>query len=141
MQQLSTFIANHWELFAALALILVALAVTTFAGRIRGIRALTPAEATRVMNHEDALMLDVRENNEFVGGHILDSMHIPLSSLRSRVDELDKFRERPIIVSCRSGQRSGTACVMLKKHGFENVFNLRGGVLAWQNDNLPLTKN
>ena len=88
----------------------------------------------------NAVVLDVREDNEYLKGHIINSVHIPLSYLSNRIGELDKHKDKPIIVSCRSGQRSGQACAMLKKQGFENVYNLSGGMMAWQNDNLPVTK-
>lgn len=140
MQQLVTFAGNHWELVLALVVISVLLIGTTFVNRLRGVRSVVPTEAIQLINHENALMLDVRENNEFADGHIIDSVHVPLSALAGRLEELDDYRARTIVVSCRSGQRSGNACALLKKQGFENVFNLRGGVMAWRNDNLPLAK-
>lgn len=74
------------------------------------------------------------------GGHIINSVHIPLGTLNNRLNELEKYKSRPIIVGCRSGQRSAAACTTLKKQGFETVYNLSGGVMGWQNANLPLTK-
>lgn len=100
---------------------------------------LTPAEATLMMNREDAIVLDVRETSEWSSGHISGARHITLSQLGNRLSELEKFKERPIIVVCASGNRSGSACGNLKKHGFGKVFNLGGGVAAWRDANLPLT--
>jgi len=60
--------------------------------------------------------------------------------LNARIKELDKFKSKPILVSCRSGQRSAQACRILKKQGFENVTNLAGGVMAWESANLPMEK-
>lgn len=100
---------------------------------------LTPAEATLMMNREDAIVLDVRETSEWGSGHISGARHITLGQLDSRVSELEKFKERPIIVVCATGNRSASACGNLKKHGFGKVFSLGGGVSAWRDASLPLT--
>jgi rhodanese-related sulfurtransferase len=100
---------------------------------------LTPAEATLLMNREDALVLDVRETGEWGSGHITGARHITLGQLDKRLSELDKFKEKPIIVVCATGNRSSSACGQLKKHGFGKVFSLGGGISAWRDANLPLT--
>ncbi|MCW8932363.1 MAG: rhodanese-like domain-containing protein [Gammaproteobacteria bacterium] len=102
---------------------------------------ISPQQAVLLMSHEkDSVVLDVREDSEYQSGHIKDSIHIPMSALKSRMSELDKYKEKNIILGCRSGSRSGRACNMLKRSGFEKVHNLRGGLLAWENDNLPMNK-
>ena len=100
---------------------------------------LTPAEATLLMNREDALVLDVRETGEWSSGHITGARHITLAQLEKRLSELDKFKEKPIIVVCATGNRSSSACGQLKKHGFDKVYSLGGGVSSWREANLPLT--
>lgn len=100
---------------------------------------LTPAQATLLMNREDALVLDVRETGEWSSGHITGARHITLGQLEKRISELEKFKDRPIIVCCASGNRSSSACGQLKKGGFEKVFSLDGGISAWLGANLPLT--
>ncbi len=140
MHQYVTFVLNHWELFAALVVILALLAGGQYTDRLRGFRAVSPAEATQLINREDALVLDVRDDGEYQGGHIINSVHIPLTGLSDRLGELEKHKDKPIIVGCRSGQRSARACSTLRKQGFERVYNLAGGVMAWQNANLPLSK-
>ena len=106
--------------------------------RVSGISQLGTLEATRLIN-DDALVLDVREDKDWAAGHIPDARHIPLGALSSRLNELEKFKGKPIVVSCRSGHRSGRACAMLKKSGFENVHNLAGGIIAWEKASLPIT--
>ena len=140
MSQYLEFATNHWDLFAALAIILFMFMGSTLSSRLRGYTQIEPTDAVRIINHDDAILLDVREDKEFVEGHILDSIHIPLGKLGDRMDELAKLHEKPIIVSCRSGHRSATACAKLRKEGFQTVYNLKGGVLAWQNAALPLQK-
>jgi rhodanese-related sulfurtransferase len=106
--------------------------------RVSGINQLGTLEATRLIN-EDALVLDVREDKEWAAGHIPNARHIPLGALSSRLNELEKFKGKPIVVNCRSGHRSNRACAMLKKSGFENVHNLAGGIIAWEKASLPIT--
>jgi rhodanese-related sulfurtransferase len=106
--------------------------------RVSGVSQLGTLEATRLIN-EDAVVLDVREDSEWTAGHIPNAKHIPMSKLSARLNELEKLKGKPIIVSCRSGHRSARACAMLKKSGFENVHNLAGGIIAWEKANLPVT--
>jgi rhodanese-related sulfurtransferase len=138
MSQFIEFATNHWDLFAALAIILFMMFSGGLGGRLRGYKELAPSDSVHLLNHEGAVMLDVREDNEYKDGHILESVHIPLGKLGERMDELENLRQKPIIVSCRSGHRSASACARLRKSGFENVYNLKGGVMAWKNAGLPL---
>ncbi|MEJ2686112.1 MAG: rhodanese-like domain-containing protein [Gammaproteobacteria bacterium] len=136
---MSEFVVRHWELVAALVALLALLVGNEIQRKLRGIRDVGPMEATQMLNHKDALLLDVREEKEYREGHIGDAVHIPLAALAGRVDELEKHKDRPVVAYCRSGQRSARAGAMLRKQGFE-VYNLGGGILAWQNANLPTTR-
>lgn len=140
MQQLGEFVVNHWDLFLALAIIIALMFGGGIFSRLRGFSNIDPVEAVRLINHEEATMLDVRENSEVSEGLILGATHIPLGALKKRLGELDKLKGKPIIVGCRSGHRSATACGQLRKEGFETVYNLKGGILAWQNAGMPLSK-
>lgn len=111
----------------------------TFGSRLSGLNQVSAAEATRLIN-DDALVLDVREDKEWAEGHIPNARHIPMAQLSKRLAELDKLKDKPIVVSCRSGHRSASVCRTLKKNGFENVHNLAGGILAWEQAGLPVTK-
>ncbi len=111
-----------------------------FGNRIRGIKEIDHIGAMQLMNHKSALLLDVREQSEYDSGHILSSKLVPLGKLGARLGELEKYRERPIIVVCRSGMRSASACALLSKQGFAQVYNLNGGVTAWQKASLPLER-
>jgi rhodanese-related sulfurtransferase len=131
--------------FLQVNMIWVAVAVTSGAMLLwpmvagGGAANLTPAEATLLMNREDALVLDVRETGEWGTGHITGARHITMAQLEKRLSELDKFKDKPIIVVCATGNRSSSACGQLKKHGFAKVFSLGGGVSSWRDANLPLT--
>jgi rhodanese-related sulfurtransferase len=99
----------------------------------------SPLEATLLINREDAMVLDVREPAEWSKGHIPNARHIPLGQVAQRIGELDKFKSKPIIVSCATGSRSGSVCGTLRKAGFEKVFNLAGGLPAWEQAGQPVT--
>ncbi len=109
-------------------------------GRLSGIKQIGPQEAVMLFNHEDALVLDVREQSEWADGHIAKAKHIPLGQLKNRLADLEKYKGKPIVAVCRSGNRSGSACGMLKKAGFENLSNLAGGMVAWEQAGLPKEK-
>lgn len=140
MEQLIEFLVNQWVLSVALFVILGLLIGTFVYGGIHGPKKVNPTDATRLINHEDAVVLDVRGDGEYGEGHILNALHIPSSDLSDRIGKLTKYRDRPIIATCRTGQSSASVCTTLRKHGFEKVYALSGGILAWQNANLPLTK-
>ena len=97
-------------------------------------------EATRLMNQSGSLVLDVRDAKDYAAGHLPRARHIPLKELAGRLGELAKFKEKPVIVTDKSGTRAGMACRFLRRSGFSNVFQLKGGVAAWQQASLPVEK-
>ncbi len=107
---------------------------------LSGVKEVGAVEATQLINHRDALVLDVREDKEYSAGHIPNAKHIPLGQLGTRITELQKYKAKPIVVNCRSGARSASACGVLGKQGFGEVYNLSGGILAWEQANLPLVR-
>jgi rhodanese-related sulfurtransferase len=100
----------------------------------------TTLEATQMINRQDAPVIDVREDAEFAKGHIVGARHIPLAQLEARAKELQKYKSKPVIVCCETGNRSSAAMATLKKLGFENVYNLSGGYAGWQQAGLPVEK-
>lgn len=111
-----------------------------FGNRVRGIKEVDCVAALQLINHKNARVLDVREDGEFKGGHVLNAIHIPLGKLKGRIGELEKYKSQPMVVICRSGNRSSSACVSLGKEGFDQAYNLAGGVMAWEKAKLPLEK-
>jgi rhodanese-related sulfurtransferase len=97
-------------------------------------------QATHLINREDALVLDVREPAEYAKGHILGARNLPVAELERRAAELDKYKAKPVIVTCDSGSRATRAISLLKGRGFANVVNLAGGFGAWQGAGLPVEK-
>ena len=140
MDQLITFTSNNTILVVAIILVSLMLIHSLVGEKLRGYSSVSPAQGTQMINHENALVLDVRESNEYSDGHIINSLHIPLSNLKTRISDLEKHKTQKVIVACRTGHRSSQACANLKKEGFEQIFNLSGGVMAWESASLPLVK-
>jgi len=97
-------------------------------------------EATRLMNQGVCLILDVRDAKEFAAGHLPRARHIPVRDLATRLEELAKYREKSVIVSARSNVQAAGAVRALKRAGFKAVYQLKGGVAAWQQASLPVEK-
>ena len=97
-------------------------------------------EATQLINRQDALILDVRNAEEFRKGRILNARNIPLPELDASNSDIARYKTKPVIVACESGSRSGAAAAALRKQGFAQVFSLSGGIAAWQQAGLPVEK-
>lgn len=111
-----------------------------FGSVIRGIKEVGTVEALQLINHKDAVIVDVREQKEYDTGHLLNSKLIPLGTLKGRIGELEKYRDHPIVMICASGQRSKIASAQLKNRGFTQAYSLAGGVVAWRKAELPVEK-
>ena len=139
INQISEFFTNHLLLVMAFFAILAMLIGGELRRRFSNVREITPGEATRMLNHENAIMVDMRSDKEYREGHIVNAMHTPADKNGTR-GKLEKYRDRSLIVYCRSGQQSAKLSGQLSKQGYTSVYNLKGGVLAWQQADLPLSK-
>ncbi len=137
MERLFEFVGNHPYLVGAFA-VLVALFVRNEVAR--GGRAVTPQELVNLVNRDGAVVVDVRDVNEYSQGHIVDAINIPHTALTNRLSELEKYKEKPLVLACKMGQHAGAAGTMLRKEGFQNVARLKGGVAEWRNQNLPVVR-
>ncbi|MCH4563146.1 MULTISPECIES: rhodanese-like domain-containing protein [Halomonas] len=138
IDQLFEFVQNHPLLVGAFLLVLAAW--IAYEVRNSAASGVTASEATQLINREDAVVLDIREAGDFKAGHIAGARNIPQSKLENRLNELDKFKDKPIIVACKHGQSSGVALAKLTKAGFERAVKLKGGMAQWQADGLPVVK-
>ena len=139
--QFLEFMGNHPILFLSLFIVIGYLVWDVFGTQILGISSVQPYQAISMINHQEAIILDVREESELAHGRILNAVHIPLTVLmKNQLHSLERYRDRPIIVSCAHGNRSVRSCMVLKKNGFTKIHNLKGGITAWEEANLPLTK-
>ncbi len=92
------------------------------------------------MNKQGALLLDVREPDEYSAVHAPDAKLIPLGQLNSRLQEIASYKNKPIVVMCRSGRRSSQAVALLKEAGYTQVSNVKGGIQSWESEGLAVIR-
>lgn len=135
MAQFVEFLGNH--LFLAGLWIVLVLAVFLQL-KSRASKSVGPQQAVMLINRSDAVVVDVRDKKEFESGHIVDAINIPLSKLDQRITELEKHKDKPVVVVCKMGQHSSEACNKLLSAGYEKVVKLGGGITEWKAQSLPL---
>jgi rhodanese-related sulfurtransferase len=105
-----------------------------------GVPSVTPAEAVLLMNRSRLLVLDVRDEAEYAQGHIQGAKNFPVGELEKRIKELEKHKNKPVLVHCQRGVRSSTACKLLAKNEFVQLHQLEGGLDKWIEAKMPLVK-
>ena len=98
----------------------------------------TPQQAINEVNGEGGVFLDLRDAADFNKGHIVGSVNIPASKLADRMVELEKYKEKPVVLVCKMGQQSGAAGKQLRAAGYTRVYRMTGGMMEWGNLQLPL---
>lgn len=136
------FIKQNWHLFLALVVIVFLLSWDAARRRFSGVKGVTATDLPRLLNHEDAAVIDIRESGEFRKGHIPGSVNIPLSQIADNEGKLKRYKQAgtPLVVACQTGVRAGRGASALRKLEFDKVYTLTGGLQAWQKENLPLEK-
>ena len=140
LAELMAFAGRHPYLSLALGGLTVALIYNEIAGRLSGIRRLGPAEVTALINHGNALLVDVRGASDFEKGHIAGSKNVQMAQFDPENKHLAPAKALPVVLVCKSGETASGAAKRLRKAGFANVNVLEGGVQAWQGADLPLVK-
>lgn len=139
MNRFFEYVVHHPFLVAAAAILAVLGLVIEFRQRARGSNAVAPADAVRLAN-SGALLLDVRDSQEYEAGHIIEARSLPAADIGAKAETLKKYKDKPVIVYCETGAASGAAARTLRTGGFNKVVTLRGGLQSWRQDNLPLVK-
>lgn len=140
MSQVVEFAGNHTFLVGSFIALAAYLAFIEFREFTQKFSVITPAGAIGILNQENGLLIDVREASELNQGVISKSKHISLGSIKDKIKQIEKYKDKDVIVYCRSGHRSASACRTLCAAGFEKVYNLKGGIMAWQDAQLPVEK-
>lgn len=130
------FISEQWLLVSVLLLLIYAFAFTE---RLKGGKPIPLHEITRLLNNEEAVLVDVREKKDFEQGHIAGAIHIPHTRVAERVSELEPYRDKTIVLADKMGQHAGPVGKQLRQQGFE-VRRMQGGMAEWANQNLPLVR-
>jgi len=141
VERLPEFIANHLILVTLFVAILSMLIWNVFGTAMSGVSQLNPMEVTRLMNQEKAILVDLRTDNDYLSGHILNAINIPGGELENRKKELEKHKKNPVILCCGHGNDSVKAGRILKYDGYEKVFALKAGLESWRSANLPITRD
>jgi rhodanese-related sulfurtransferase len=128
------FLTQQWILAAAL---LAVVAMLLMHETRKSGPSLSPQKAINIVNGEQGVFLDLRDAGDYKQGHIVDALHIPSAKLADRMAELEKYRNKPIVLVCKMGQQSGAAGKQLKAGNFEKVYKMTGGMMEWRNLQLP----
>ena len=139
MQQFLQFVTNHYLLVAGTAVVAVVVAIAEFRARSAAFGSIAPSEAVRLMNG-GALLIDIRGQTEFAAGHIAGAKNLPGATIADGAQAIARFKEKPVIAYCDNGMTGGAAARHLGRLGFKQAFNLRGGLAAWRQENLPVVK-
>ncbi len=140
MQQYIEFVSNHPLHFAALAVVVVLLITSEITRSISGTKSISISAAIHSYNKDAAIFIDTRSNNDFANGHITGAINIPAQDLEKRIGDLDKYKDKQLIVYCQTGVQTKKPCNLLSKNGFNSVLSLKGGLSAWIDESYPLEK-
>lgn len=135
-----SFISENWMLLLVMFLSGGMLLWPMIQRRFSAMKDVGNLEATHLINRGNVVLLDVREAKEYEGGQLPNAIHIPLSQLAQRGQELAKLTSRPVVVYCDRGVRSRMAAGTLSKQGFADLYSLTGGFRAWKSAGLPVEK-
>ncbi len=139
MEQLFEFAGNHVLLVSAAFFLTVLVIVNEIRHAGKAGQTVSPDEVVRLMNG-GALVLDLRGREEYEAGHIANARNVPLAELEAEAEKLSKYKARPVITYDDRGMTAGRAVATLRKLAFEKAFSLRGGLMAWRQEQLPLEK-
>lgn len=141
LQEIMQFVSKHPILSLAWIALLVAVIVMTFKSSFSKVKEITRGAATRLINKEDAVVVDTRSRDDFRRGHLANAINLTASEIKSgSLGELEKHKAQPIIVVCANGTTSREPADNLSKAGFENVVTLKDGIAGWSGENLPLVR-
>lgn len=140
MQDVLAFLQLHWLLSVTLVITLLLLILIEYIKQKSGAIRVSPAQLTQLVNHKNAVIVDVRDANTFLNGHIVGSISLPLKNLEDKFKKIEKLRAQPIVLVCGTGVESNRVVTPLQKKGF-TVYLLEGGINAWKAAEMPLVKN
>jgi rhodanese-related sulfurtransferase len=137
MQDLSVFISNHLSLAYGLAAVLTLLFIVEFLRAKLNTTSVDTQRALQLINHEQAVVIDIRPNDAFRKGHVIDAVSFPADDLTENSKKLEKYKTKPLVIICGTGIEAQKVAATLAKQGY-NSFALAGGLRAWSEDGLPL---
>lgn len=142
ISEIIPFAESHPILTLAWVVIFVAIIYLTVKNALSKVKTIGNAMAVNLMNKENAVIIDIRNNDNFRLGHITQAHNIlPVDIKNGSIKQLEKFKDNPIIVVCDNGTTAVTSGELLVKAGFSQVYALKDGIAGWNGENLPLVKS
>lgn len=138
MDSLVKFFMEHWILTSVFVVIALLLLINEWRQRTHGLQGLSVAKVVDLINHSGAVVIDVRASEAFKKGHIVNSINLPKAEIANRLNQVAKYKKKPVVLVCHAGLEAPKAAEELQKHGFENLSFLSGGVEAWKSDAMPV---
>ena len=140
MDRYIEFVTSHWILFIALVAVTFFLIQDLIESALQKFESLSPALAVAKMNNDGTVIIDVREVDDYVKGHIENAMNIPSGKFNDQITELEKYKNSSsILVVCQTGTRSTQACRQLQKTGFDKIYHMTGGMQSWEDNKFPVS--
>lgn len=139
---MTDFIAANW-LFISFFVLVIIIYIGFELSQARALAyTLSPSEATKVVNREKGVFVDIRPEAHYNDKHIVASIHMPIETLQKKPQRLNKYKQKPIILYCKNGASSKVARMLLMRQGgFEKVYILQGGMGQWLKDKMPTETN
>ena len=135
MLEFNLFLIDYWYFSVPLFFFIFLFA---YSEMNKGGKKIEPNELTRLVNKEDAILIDLRKKEDYENGHIMTALNYPHQEFDNQMHELEKFKDRPIILVCDMGRNSADIGEKLKIAEFEKTFRLNGGMMTWTQENLPV---
>lgn len=141
-QQVQLFASNHSIMVIAWIALFIAVIINIYKGATSKFKVVDHAQATMLVNSQDAVILDVRSDDEFRKGHIINSVHILPNEIKTaKTQSIEKYKTRAVIITDNNGLIAQGLANALSKQGFSKVYALKDGIMGWRGANLPLVKN
>jgi len=137
MERFLEFAGNHTVLVFALVTSFFLAIFTELRRKTSGMLAVAPTDAVKLINN-DAVVIDLRSADAYARGHIVNARNVPFDELAGHLDKLGKYKDRPVVAVCDAGITSTKAVSSLRSSGFDSVYNLKGGMAAWDQAGLPV---
>lgn len=140
-QQIQQFVANHTIMVVAWVALFIAVIINIYKGVTSKVSVIDNTKATLLINKEDAVVVDVRTDDEFKHGHIIESVHLLPSDIKAnKIQGIEKYKDRAVIIADNNGFSASSLANALAKQGFSHVYALKEGIAGWRGANLPLVK-
>lgn len=141
VQQAQQFAASHTIMVVGWIALFVAVLVNLYKGATSKVSIIDNAKTTQLINNEEGVVFDVRSDEEFKAGHIIESIHLHPSDIKNnKLNNVEKYQDRPVIVVDSNGLTNQNIANTLAKQGFNKVYALKDGIAGWRGASLPLVK-